>query len=100
MILKLIALKPQGYIKSRWNIFDGIVVIISLIDTLLTLTTVIDNTGTSVLRSFRLVRIFDIWSIVLYNKVTSYAARWNHSGIFGLECEVLLRRIIVFLFIP
>lgn len=60
MILKLIALKPQGYIKSRWNIFDGIVVIISLIDTLLTLTTVIDNTGTSVLRSFRLVRIFDI----------------------------------------
>ena len=55
MILKLIALKPSGYIKSRWNIFDGVVVIISLIDTVLTLSNLIDNTGTSVLRSFRLV---------------------------------------------
>lgn len=56
MILKLIALKPRGYIKSRWNIFDGVVVVISLIDTVLTLSDLIDNTGTSVLRSFRLVR--------------------------------------------
>lgn len=55
MILKLIALQPSGYIKSRWNIFDGVVVIISLIDTVLTLSNLIDNTGTSVLRSFRLV---------------------------------------------
>ena len=55
MILKLIAFKPSGYIKSRWNIFDGIVVAISLIDTAFTLSNFIDNTGTSVLRSFRLV---------------------------------------------
>lgn len=57
MILKLIAFKFRGYIKSRWNIFDGIVVVISLIDTVLTLSNFIDNTGTSVLRSFRLVSI-------------------------------------------
>ena len=55
MILKLIALKPRGYIKSRWNIFDGIVAMISLIDTVLTLSNLIDSTGTSVFRSFRLV---------------------------------------------
>ena len=55
MILKLIALRPRGYIKSRWNIFDGVVVVISLIDTVLTLSNLIDNTGTSVFRSFRLV---------------------------------------------
>lgn len=55
MILKLIALKPRGYIKSRWNIFDGIVAVISLIDTVLTLSNLIDSTGTSVFRSFRLV---------------------------------------------
>lgn len=57
MILKLIAFKFRGYIKSRWNIFDGVVVVISLIDTVLTLSNFIDNTGTSVLRSFRLVSI-------------------------------------------
>lgn len=55
MILKLIALKPRGYIKSRWNIFDGVVAVISLIDTVLTLSNLIDSTGTSVFRSFRLV---------------------------------------------
>ena len=55
MILKLIALKPHGYIKSRWNIFDGVVAVISLIDTVLTLSNLIDSTGTSVFRSFRLV---------------------------------------------
>lgn len=55
MILKLIALKPRGYIKSRWNVFDGVVAVISLIDTVLTLSNLIDSTGTSVFRSFRLV---------------------------------------------
>ena len=55
MILKLIALKPSGYIKSRWNIFDGVVAVISLIDTVLTLSNLIDSTGTNVFRSFRLV---------------------------------------------
>ena len=55
MILKLIALKPRGYIKSRWNIFDGVVAVISLIDTVLTLSNLLDSTGTSVFRSFRLV---------------------------------------------
>ena len=54
MILKLIALKPRGYIKSRWNIFDGVVAVISLIDTVLTLSNLIDS-STSVFRSFRLV---------------------------------------------
>ena len=49
------ALKPRGYIKSRWNIFDGVVAVISLIDTVLTLSNLIDSTGTSVFRSFRLV---------------------------------------------
>lgn len=57
MILKLIAFKFRDYIKSRWNIFDGLVVVISLVDTVLTLSNLIDNTGTSVLRSFRLVSI-------------------------------------------
>lgn len=57
MILKLIVFKLSGYIKSWWNIFDGVVVIISFIDIVLILLNFIDNIGISVLRFFRLVSI-------------------------------------------
>ena len=56
MILKLIALSPSGYVKSRWNIFDGVVVLVSILDIVLTIYQAANNTGTSVLRTFRLVR--------------------------------------------
>ena len=69
MILKLIAFGFRGYVKSGWNIFDGLVVAISLIDAVLTLSTEIDNTGISVLRSFRLVssKVISNWSRLLPN---------------------------------
>lgn len=57
MIFKLIVFKFCGYIKSCWNIFDGVVVVISFIDIVLILLNFIDNMGISVLRLFRLVSI-------------------------------------------
>jgi len=57
MILKLIALGVRGYLSNRWNIFDGIVVIISVIDFIVVQTQGTEATGTSVLRAFRLVSI-------------------------------------------
>ena len=57
MILKLIALGPKLYVKSSWNIFDGIVVIVSVVDSILELTKWRKSSfGASVLRAFRLVR--------------------------------------------
>jgi hypothetical protein len=56
MILKLLALGLYGYLQSRWNIFDGVVVIISVVDIIVVLTQKADGTGTSILRTFRLVR--------------------------------------------
>lgn len=58
MILKLVALGPMYYIQGRWNIFDGIIVVISLVDTGLELADFRESSGTSVFRTFRLVRTY------------------------------------------
>ncbi|XP_054471255.1 sodium channel, voltage-gated, type I-like, alpha isoform X1 [Anoplopoma fimbria] len=55
MVLKIIALDPYYYFQERWNIFDGIIVSLSLIELWL------ENVGgMSVLRSFRLLRVFKL----------------------------------------
>lgn len=51
MVLKLIALDPYYYFQQGWNIFDGIIVCLSLMELGLS-----NVEGLSVLRSFRLVR--------------------------------------------
>lgn len=51
MVLKLIALDPYEYFQQGWNIFDSIIVTLSLVELGLA-----DVQGLSVLRSFRLVR--------------------------------------------
>lgn len=56
MVLKIIALDPYYYFQTGWNIFDGIIVTLSLME--LFLSSVV---GMSVLRSFRLVRVQNIF---------------------------------------
>ncbi|XP_022248143.1 sodium channel protein para-like isoform X2 [Limulus polyphemus] len=53
--MKLMALSPKNYFKEGWNIFDFIIVALSLLE--LTLSGV---QGLSVLRSFRLLRVFKL----------------------------------------
>ncbi|XP_078075266.1 sodium channel protein type 1 subunit alpha-like [Mustelus asterias] len=55
MVLKIIALDPYHYFQQGWNIFDSIIVCLSLIE--LGLARV---DGLSVLRSFRLLRVFKL----------------------------------------
>lgn len=50
--MKLIALSPKFYFREGWNIFDFVIVVLSLLE--LGLASV---SGLSVLRSFRLVSI-------------------------------------------
>lgn len=50
MVLKIIALDPYYYFQTGWNIFDSIIVSLSLMELGLS-----DVEGLSVLRSFRLV---------------------------------------------
>uniref|UniRef100_A0A674PNM9 Sodium channel protein n=1 Tax=Takifugu rubripes TaxID=31033 RepID=A0A674PNM9_TAKRU len=55
MVLKIIALDPYYYFQTGWNIFDGIIVTLSLMELFLA-----NVVGMSVLRSFRLLRVFKL----------------------------------------
>ncbi|XP_069760955.1 sodium channel protein type 4 subunit alpha A [Narcine bancroftii] len=55
MVLKLIALDPFYYFQVGWNIFDSIIVTLSLVELGLA-----NVQGLSVLRSFRLLRVFKL----------------------------------------
>lgn len=55
MILKLIALTPSEYLKSMWNRFDMLIVVISIIEFIASLSDDSANSNLAVLRAFRLV---------------------------------------------
>ncbi|KAJ8265483.1 hypothetical protein COCON_G00145820 [Conger conger] len=55
MVAKLVAMDPYYYFQEGWNIFDGIIVSLSLMELGLS-----DVEGLSVLRSFRLLRVFKL----------------------------------------
>ncbi|XP_070813048.1 sodium channel protein type 2 subunit alpha isoform X9 [Pituophis catenifer annectens] len=55
MFLKIIAKDPYYYFQEGWNIFDGIIVSLSLMELGLA-----NVEGLSVLRSFRLLRVFKL----------------------------------------
>lgn len=52
MVLKIIALDPYFYFQQGWNIFDSLIVSLSLMELGLS-----NVEGLSVLRSFRLVMV-------------------------------------------
>ncbi|XP_047212611.1 sodium channel protein type 4 subunit alpha B-like isoform X2 [Girardinichthys multiradiatus] len=55
MVLKLLAMDPYHYFQVGWNIFDSIIVTMSLVELGLA-----NVQGLSVLRSFRLMRVFKL----------------------------------------
>ncbi|XP_039188141.1 sodium channel protein type 1 subunit alpha isoform X2 [Crotalus tigris] len=55
MFLKLVAKDPYYYFQEGWNIFDGFIVTLSLVELGLA-----NVEGLSVLRSFRLLRVFKL----------------------------------------
>ncbi|XP_028927942.1 sodium channel protein type 9 subunit alpha isoform X1 [Ornithorhynchus anatinus] len=55
MVFKLIAMDPYEYFQVGWNIFDSVIVTLSLVELFLA-----DVEGLSVLRSFRLLRVFKL----------------------------------------
>uniref|UniRef100_A0A8D3APY8 Sodium channel protein n=1 Tax=Scophthalmus maximus TaxID=52904 RepID=A0A8D3APY8_SCOMX len=55
MVLKLVAMDPYYYFQQGWNIFDGVIVCLSLMELGLS-----NVEGLSVLRSFRLLRVFKL----------------------------------------
>lgn len=71
MIVKIIGMGPKLYIKDKYNLFDAIIVIISILDVVISYTMGGDddmNSGKgaiSAFRAFRLIRVFKLaksWS--------------------------------------
>jgi len=60
MILKLIGYGFLDYIRDWFNMFDGVIVILSWVEFILALTTSQESSGLSVLRGFRLLRVFKL----------------------------------------
>ncbi|XP_052377947.1 sodium channel, voltage-gated, type I-like, alpha isoform X1 [Oncorhynchus keta] len=90
MCFKIIALDPYIYFQEGWNIFDGIIVSLSLMELGLA-----NVSGMSVLRSFRLLRVFKLaksWPTL--NKLIKIIG--NSVGALGNLTLVLA--IIVFIF--
>ncbi|XP_077124789.1 sodium channel protein type 5 subunit alpha-like [Ranitomeya variabilis] len=58
MVFKIIALDPYYYFQQGWNIFDSIIVTLSLMEFCLSSLSSMGNL--SVLRSFRLLRVFKL----------------------------------------
>jgi len=65
MFVKILGFTFRGYLKSKWNVFDGTLVIASVIDILLSKTGAVDGNQLSVLKVFRLVSftitIYFLW---------------------------------------
>ncbi|XP_054602943.2 sodium channel, voltage-gated, type I-like, alpha isoform X2 [Nothobranchius furzeri] len=90
MVLKLIALDPYYYFQVGWNIFDAVIVCLSLVELCLT-----NVKGMSILRSFRLLRVFKLaksWPTL--NKLIKIIG--NSVGALGNLTLVLA--IVVFIF--
>jgi hypothetical protein len=65
MIIKVIGMGPKLYIKDHFNIFDAIIVMLSIIDVIVSysLTKEDDSSGDgpiSAFRAFRLLRVFKL----------------------------------------
>jgi len=79
MIIKLIGLGFNGYVADNWNVFDGLIVVVSVIETISSLATPSAEGGgaISALRAFRLLRVlrllgqFESLRIILGTVITS-----------------------------
>lgn len=65
MVFKLIAMDPYYYFQVGWNIFDSIIVTLSLVELGLA-----NVQGLSVLRSFRLVSLNHNHIMILWHRAT------------------------------
>ena len=70
MIMKLIGLGVRKYLRDNFNIFDGVIVIISLVDFSITLANDSDDNEGGILNVFRALRLLRV--IKLGRKWTNF----------------------------
>lgn len=90
-VLKIIGLGIKVYFRDNWNKFDFIIMLATLIGILLDYTTEVSVGGkTTLLRAFRVVRIFRIikrakvLKIIIDTLIVSLPSLMNIGGLFTL----------------
>ena len=95
MVLKLIGLGVRNYAKDGFNIFDAVVVIVSLIDWVITWTIPAENIGSAgealnafrALRLLRVIKLARLWGALaklLNNTINSLKALTYYAGLLFL----------------
>ncbi|XP_057317031.1 sodium channel protein 60E-like isoform X2 [Hydractinia symbiolongicarpus] len=90
MCVKLLAFTPRGYVRNKWNVFDGFLVMVSIVDILLSRTGAVKGNQLSVLKVFRLMRVLKLaqsWKTMgqlLSTIASSMGALGNVTVILGL----------------
>lgn len=87
MALKVMGLGPREYCADNYNIFDGVIVLISSIELLFNLVNPDskNNTGLSALRSFRFFRIMKLarsWKSLRELLVTVRTCHMHITGVY------------------
>jgi len=67
MVLKILAFGYKGYVREGYNVFDGVLVIISILDFALSAVETI-NINTSVITVFRSLRVLKIVKLATKNE--------------------------------
>ncbi len=65
MIIKITGMGPKMYIKDHFNVFDAIIVMVSIIDVIVSFSMPSDDSNSgkgpiSAFRAFRLLRVFKL----------------------------------------
>lgn len=60
MIMKLIGLGLKNYVRDKFNIFDGLIVILSLVDFSLSISGVMEGDDNAILSAFRALRLLRV----------------------------------------
>lgn len=90
MVFKIIALDPYYYFQQGWNIFDSIIVTLSLMEFCLSSLSSMGNL--SVLRSFRLVSYILVPVVYCYNVIFYFIhGLYYWLGSFFIMCRKLKR---------
>ncbi|XP_065662159.1 sodium channel protein type 9 subunit alpha isoform X5 [Hydra vulgaris] len=90
MMIKLVGYTPRGYVQNKWNLFDGVLVILSVIDILLLIFTTLPKGTLKMLKVFRLMRILKLaqsWKTMgqlISTIASSMGALVNVTVILGL----------------
>lgn len=60
MIMKLIGLGLKNYVRDKFNLFDGLIVVLSLVDFSLSISGVMEGDDNAILSAFRALRLLRV----------------------------------------